>query len=64
MPETSKRVVVGSMVVAGLVALLAISDMVLGIPFSGTHTFVMDILFLISAAIVIYLGWETMKDMR
>ncbi|TWT52238.1 hypothetical protein KOR42_31060 [Thalassoglobus neptunius] len=64
MQELPKRVVVASMIVAGLVAVAAISDMVLGIPFSGEHTFMMDIMFLICAAIVGYMGWDAFREMK
>ncbi len=64
MKDLPKKVVIGSMVVAGLVALAAITDMVMGIPFSGSeHTFMMDILFLICSAIVGYLSWDAFKDL-
>jgi hypothetical protein len=64
MKDLPKRAVIGSMVVAVLVALAAITDMIMGFPFSGSdHTFVMDILFLISAAIVGYLSWDAFKDL-
>ena len=64
MQDLPKRVVIGSMVVAGLVAVMAISDMVLGIPFSGQHTFMMDIMFIICAAIVGYMSWDAYQEMK
>jgi hypothetical protein len=64
MQEMSKRVVLGSMVVAGVVALAALADLVMGVPFSGSsHTRVMDIIFIICSAIVIYLSWTVLKEM-
>ena len=51
----------GSFGVAGFVALLALLDLILGVPFA--HSTAMDILFLLSAAIVGYLGWDAFKDM-
>lgn len=63
MQDMPKRVVIGSMVVAGIVLLAALADLVAGVPFSGQHTFLMDILFIICSAIVIYLGWDAYKDM-
>ena len=51
----------GSFGVAGFVALLALLDIILGVPFA--HSTTMDILFLLSAAIVGYLGWDAFKDM-
>jgi hypothetical protein len=65
MSDAPKKMVIGSLVVAGLVALAAICDLVLGVPFSGSeHTRTMDILFIIAAAIVGYLGWDAYKDLR
>lgn len=64
MKDMSKQMVIGSMVVAAIVALCAILDLVMGIPFSGSsHTKLMDILFLVSCAIVGYLCWDAMKDL-
>lgn len=63
MNDTPKRMVIGSIAVAGLVALLALADLLVGVPFSGTeHTRLMDILFLVAAGIVIYLGINAYKD--
>ena len=65
MSDAPKKMVIGSLVVAGVVALAAICDLVLGIPFSGSeHTRTMDILFIIAAAIVGYLGWDAYRDLR
>ncbi len=64
MADTPKTLVRISMFVAGLVALMAIADLAIGAPFSGKHTKMMDILFIISAIIVIYLGWDTHREMR
>lgn len=69
MTETPKKMAVGSMVVAAVVAVAAICDLVLHIPFSGgeagaEHVRTMDILFIISAAIVAYLGWDAYRDLR
>jgi len=50
----------GSMAAAGLVAVTAVVDMVLGIPYSGKMVF--DIMFLISAAVVIYMGYDVLKE--
>ncbi len=64
MKDLPKRAVIASMVVSVLVALLAIADLVLDVPFSGSeHTFLMDILFIICAAIAGYLSWDAFKDL-
>jgi len=57
----SKNLVFGSFFVAGFVAILAMLDLFLKIPFDGQMT--MDILFILSAAIVGYLGWDAYKDL-
>ncbi|MFG0335524.1 MAG: hypothetical protein ACF8TS_19360 [Maioricimonas sp. JB049] len=65
MSDAPKKMVVGSMVAAGVVALAAIADLALGIPFSGSeHTFLMDILFIVCAGIVGYLAYDAYKDLR
>jgi len=56
-----KNLVMGSFAVAGLVAVAAILDMLIQIPFAGQMTF--DILFLVAAAIVGYLAYDAYKDM-
>jgi hypothetical protein len=64
MQEMPKRVVIGSMVVAAVVALAAIADLVMGVPFSGSsHTKLMDILFIVAAGITIYMGWNAYRDL-
>ena len=51
------------MVVSAIVALAAIADIALGVPFAGSQTMTMDIIFIICAAIVGYLCWDALKDM-
>ena len=65
MSDAPKKMVIGSMVVAGLVSLMAVSDLVLGFPFTGSeHSRLMDILFIVAAAIVGYLSWDAYRDLR
>jgi hypothetical protein len=46
------------------VALAAIADLVMGVPFSGSsHTKLMDILFIVAAGITIYMGWNAYRDL-
>ena len=61
MANVAKKVVVGSMAVAGLVAIAAVVDMIVGMPFSGRIT--MDIMFVIGAGLVIYMGWDSYHEM-
>jgi hypothetical protein len=65
MSDAPKKMVIGSMVVAALVAVAAIADLIIGVPFSGSeHTKLMDILFIVCAAIVGYLSWDAYRDLR
>lgn len=57
----SKNLVFGSFGAAAIVALLALMDLVMKVPFAGSM--LMDILFLVSAGIVGYLCWDAYKDM-
>ena len=61
MADTSKTMVIGSIAAAGLVALAALLDLALGIPFS--RAIMMDALFLISAGLVIYMAWDVYRDL-
>ena len=60
MSKQIKNMLLGSMAASGIVAVTAIVDMVLGIPYSGMMLF--DIMFLISAAIIIYMGYDVLKE--
>ena len=60
MGNASKRMVIGSMGVAALVSVLSVLDMVMGIPFS--KQIAMDVMFLIAALIVLYLGYDAFQD--
>ena len=59
--ETEKILCFASMIVAGLVALLFLLDLGLGI--FGRYI-VLDILFLLGAAFVIWQGVETYRELR
>lgn len=66
MSDTPKNLIFGSMAAAGAVAVASILDIATGIPFgwgSGA-TMVMDILFLVSSGIVLYLSWDALQDLR
>jgi hypothetical protein len=69
MSDAPKKLVIGSMIAATLVALLAICDLIFKFPFSGTaegaeHVRMMDILFIVAAGIIGYLAWDSYKDLR
>jgi len=55
-----KKLVISAMVAAGLVAVAAILDLAIAMPFGRAMVF--DILFLISAALVLYLSYETYRE--
>lgn len=57
-----KNMIMGSMIAAGVVALASLADLILGVPFAG-YSMVMDILFIVSAGIIIYMGIDSLKDM-
>jgi hypothetical protein len=61
MQAMSKNMIFGAIGAGALVALLAILDLALKFPFGG-YSKTTDILFLVSAAIVIYLGWESLRE--
>jgi hypothetical protein len=61
MSKGSKGMIVGSMVAAGAVGIASAVDLVVGIPFSGHR--VMDVLFLISSGLVLYMGYDSYKDL-
>lgn len=64
MSDLSKRLVMGSLIVAGVVALMSIADLATGMPFSGKLTKTMDVLFLICSGILGYLSWTCMKESK
>jgi uncharacterized membrane protein YuzA (DUF378 family) len=59
----SKALTIVGMVVAGLVGLLFAVDLVASIPFGGASK-MMNIGALIGAAILGYLSWDAMRDIR
>jgi hypothetical protein len=62
MANMTKNVIIGSMGIAGVVALLAIVDLIVGFPFQGQM--LMDIMFIIGAGMVGYMGWDSYRDLR
>ena len=59
----SKKMIFASMGAAGLVAVAAIADMAVKMPFGG-YSLVMDILYLSAAAVVLYMGYDTLRDLN
>jgi Asp/Glu/hydantoin racemase len=62
MASKSRNIVVGSMGIAGLMALAAVLDMALGIPFQGQIAF--DIMFLLGAGLTLYMGFDCLKHAK
>ena len=56
-----KRMVVGSMIAAGVVTTFALVDLVVGIPFG--RSMLMDIMFLISGGLLLWQAWETYREL-
>lgn len=61
MSKRLKQIVVGSMAVSALVVLAALIDMVAGVPFS--NQMMMDIMFVVAGGLVIYMGYDAIKDL-
>ncbi len=57
----TKNVILGSMGVCGLVALAALVDIFTSVPFGG-YSIPMDVMFIIGAAVISYMGWETYRE--
>jgi hypothetical protein len=59
----TKKLIYGAMGAAGLVAVLSILDLSLKVPFGG-YSATMDILYLVAAALVLFMSWETYRENR
>lgn len=57
-----KQMLIAAMAVSGLVGLLAIVDLAVGFPFA--KSFLMDLMFVLAAALVLYMGYDAYKDMK
>lgn len=55
-----KRMILIAWVIAAVVALAAVADLILAVPFGGVM--VMDIMFLLGAALIGYLAYDAYKD--
>ena len=60
--ETDKLLCYGSMGVAALVAVLFLLDVVLHI--FGGQSLVLDVMFILGAAFVLWQGFETARELR
>jgi len=62
MSSLSKKVIIGSMAAAGLVAAICAVDLAIGIPFK--RLWIMDLLFLLSAGVVLYMAYDAYQDLK
>jgi hypothetical protein len=62
MAGSARGFVFGSIGAAGLMAVAAILDMILKIPFQGQM--LLDIMFILSGSLVIYMGIDCLKNSR
>ncbi|HQX51162.1 MAG TPA: hypothetical protein PLY87_20675 [Planctomycetaceae bacterium] len=62
MAGQARNIVFGSLGVAALMGLAAILDIALGMPFGGQM--VWDIMLVLAAGLVIYMGIDCLKDIR
>lgn len=60
MSNTSKYMIFGSWGVAGVVAIGALVDIFVKFPFGGNM--VLDIMFLVGAVMIAYLGYDAFKE--
>jgi hypothetical protein len=58
-----KKVCLGVLILAALMTLLFLLDLFLGFPFGGAST-ALDIFGILTGAIVIYLAWDTSREIR
>lgn len=61
--ETEKVLTIGSLVVAALVSLVFLLDAIIGLPF-GRPSLVLDLMFIVGGAFVIWQGIETYREFR
>jgi len=59
--ELDKVFIFGSMIIAGLLALVFLLDLILGIPF-GRTALVVDIMFLIGCGFVLWQAYDTYRE--
>lgn len=60
MSSLSKNLVIISLVLTGIVAVAAAVDIAMGIPYN--HRIALDVMLLLGAALIGYMGYETFKD--
>lgn len=61
MTPGTKRMLIGSIAASAIVGILSIVDLVADVPFAGQN--VLDIMFLASAGLIGYMGWDTYREL-
>jgi hypothetical protein len=61
--ETEKVLCYSSLIGAGLVTLIFLLDLILKIPFGGASQ-VLDVLFVLGGAFVLWQGYETYRELK
>jgi hypothetical protein len=59
----AKAMSIAGLIAGGLIALTFVLDLALGLPFGGRQL-VMDIGFILSGAILAYLGWTALREVK
>jgi len=62
MAKMSQNLIIGSMIAAAVVGVVAIVDMAIAFPYS--RNILMDIFFLVGAGLVGYMGYDAYKDVQ
>ena len=60
MTPGTKRMLIGSIAASAIVGILSIVDLAAGVPFADQP--VLDIMFLASAGLIGYMGWDTYRE--
>jgi hypothetical protein len=60
----NKGLCYGALGVGGLMMLLFLLDLVAGFPFGGENFATGDIFGLLASAVVVYLGWNALRDLK
>jgi hypothetical protein len=61
--SSMKQMLIGSIVIASIVAGITIFDLILGFPFNKA-SMLMDIMFLLSSGLIAFMAWDCFKTMR
>ena len=62
METMPKNLLMGAMAAAGIMAVLCVLDFVMKVPFGGRME--LDIPFLIASGLILYMGWDTYRELN